>query len=55
MTAPRAKKPKPVRKTRTRKDTAEPVETVRDECAGPFVGDDVITDDIDAEEPDEST
>lgn len=55
MTPHRAKKTKPVRKTRTKKDTAEPVETVRDESAGPFVSDDVISDDIDEEDESEST
>ncbi len=47
---PRAKKIKPVRKTRPRKDKAEPVEVMRDESAGPFVQDDVITDDMDSED-----
>lgn len=45
------KKIKPVRKTRTKKDTAEPVETIRDESAGPFIADDLEDDD----EEDDST
>lgn len=52
---PRAKKIKPVRKTRIRKDKAEPVETVRDESAGPFVPDDMGGEDDGKEDGSEAT
>ncbi len=44
---PRAKKIKPDRKTRPRKDKAEPVEVVRDESAGPFVSEELEGEDDD--------